>query len=241
MTERFGDYRPRWTNEYVPAMVYAADVVHMGPTRIDLGTPTIADINGVLGNVAADQNGPYTYTPGDGNMETVSGFNGSTGEFTDAPFGRGLTAAGNLAGVTQTLTVKGRDYLGQPLTKSVTMSGTTTVSINVAFKYIDSVTIGLGAASETINVGFSDLLGLPYKTIRVLSEENNGTAVGTVGSFTGPVLIDPATATTGDPRGMFNPTTVLNGNAKIMATILCDTYVNANGNGGLHGIKHYFA
>lgn len=47
---------------------------------------------------------------------------------------------------------------------------------------------------------------------------------------------DPATATTTDPRGFYDPVATLNGSTEIIVGLLGDNAVNASGNGGLHGI-----
>lgn len=51
---------------------------------------------------------------------------------------------------------------------------------------------------------------------------------------------DPATTTTGDPRGTYDPITPPDGSEHVVA-MYCDNAVNASNNGGLHGIRHYFA
>ena len=50
---------------------------------------------------------------------------------------------------------------------------------------------------------------------------------------------DPQTATTGDPRGFYEPITPANGSQEIIVGLLGDNSVNSSGNGGLHGIEHY--
>lgn len=54
-------------------------------------------------------------------------------------------------------------------------------------------------------------------------------------------LTDPATASTGDPRGTYHPNTTLDGIIEVIVGMVGDTDVNAAGNGGLHGIRHYYA
>jgi len=56
-----------------------------------------------------------------------------------------------------------------------------------------------------------------------------------------PDLTDPATAITGDPRGSYESLGVLDGLTEIRVGLVGDSQVNASDNGGLHGIKHYFA
>lgn len=54
-----------------------------------------------------------------------------------------------------------------------------------------------------------------------------------------PDLTDPATALTGEPRGAYDPLVALNGATEIIVGLVGDNAVNAAGNGGLHGLKHF--
>lgn len=56
-----------------------------------------------------------------------------------------------------------------------------------------------------------------------------------------PDLTDPATNVTGEPRGAYDPTVTMNGATEIIVGLVGDPAVNAANNGGLHGIKHFFA
>lgn len=58
--------------------------------------------------------------------------------------------------------------------------------------------------------------------------------------FTLPVLTDPQTLTTGDPRGTYEPILTPDG-SEIIVGLIGDPSYNAAGNGGYHGIKHVIA
>ncbi len=58
--------------------------------------------------------------------------------------------------------------------------------------------------------------------------------------FTLPDLTDPATATTGDPRGTYEALRTLDG-SEIIVSLLGNPSVNTSDNGGLMGIRHYYA
>lgn len=58
--------------------------------------------------------------------------------------------------------------------------------------------------------------------------------------FSLPDLTDPATATTGDPRGSYEPLRTLDG-SEIKVSMIGNNEVNASNNGGLMGIRHYYA
>ena len=56
-----------------------------------------------------------------------------------------------------------------------------------------------------------------------------------------PDLTDPQTAITGEPRGSYEPLMTMDGVAEIRVGMLGDNQVNASGNGGLHGLRHFYA
>lgn len=224
MTQRVASFRNRRYNTYVPSCGYAADVIHGAAYEVDFLTPIAAVATGILNaqSIAAA-------------VDMSTGFGSDTA---DAPFGRNVTVVASGA-ATSNVTVYGKDYLGQPMAESFTLNGATPVVGNKAFKWIDRITAGITAAT-TVNVGFGSKLGLPYRMSMALSESGNGAGVA-VGTFVAGVLTDPQTLTTGDPRGTYTPTTVLNGSNRILATFMPHNLNNANGNGGLHGIAHVAA
>ena len=56
-----------------------------------------------------------------------------------------------------------------------------------------------------------------------------------------PDKTDPATITTSDPRGLYIPNVTMNGAKEIVVYIRADNEANSSDNGGLYGIKHYYA
>jgi hypothetical protein len=56
-----------------------------------------------------------------------------------------------------------------------------------------------------------------------------------------PDLTDPATAVSGDPRGQYIPTAAPDGVKEYIICLRPDGGINANNNGGLHGIRQYNA
>ena len=137
------------------------------------------------------------------------------------PFGRTLVIVASGAG-TSTVLVNGWDYLHQPIAERVTLAGATPVQMKKAFKDFNNIVIDNFTAATTVNIGSGTGLGLPYKALRVGWEVANGLAVA-AGTLTAAVLTDPQTATTGDPRGTYVPTTALNGTNIISAVF---DYVN---------------
>ena len=235
---RNADYLPRNINNYVPRMGMAANIVN-GQGRISFGTPNTTDPDGISTALAADDSGPYTYTPSDFAGSVAAIIDTTTGELLDCPFGRVVTFTGSAAGVTQNVTLNGRDMYGQPITKTLAMTGTTALPIPAAVKYITSVVMAVGASAETFTIGINTSLGLPFKSVRVISEELDGVPQGTLGTLTAPVLTDPATVTTGDPRGTYVPNATMTGSAEVTALFIWDDWVNGSNNGGLMGIQHF--
>lgn len=218
-----GTFFPRRLSEYVPAMQYLADVNVGGDMRISFGAPALAVAAGIISaqSIAAA-----------GSLQASS----LLASQTDAPFGRNLTYVASGA-ATSTVLVDGWDYLGQPMSEQVTLNGATPVVGLKCFKYIRQITWGVTAAT-TINVGPGSNVGLPYKAIKVWTEESNG-APASVGTLIAPVLTDPATVSTGEPRGAYTSTTAFDGSKVITATFAFANDVNAAGNGGFHGIAHF--
>lgn len=220
MVARTASFRNRRYNAYVPAMGYAADIIHGSPYQVDFGTPIAAVAAGIL------------------NAQSIAAAVDTTtflSDTADAPFGRNVTVIASGA-ATSNVTVYGKDYLGQPMAESFTLNGAVSVVGVKAFKWIDRITAGI-TGGTTINVGFGARLGLPYRMAAVDIEVANG-ASAAAGTFTAGSLTDPQTLTTADPRGLYTPTTALNGSNRIFAHFLPYNVLNANGNGGLHGIRH---
>jgi hypothetical protein len=225
MSAKIATMRNRRYNTYVPAAQYANDVTHTAPYKVLFGAPAAAAAANILSaqSIAVATN-------------TIALGVSLLSDTADAPFGRTLTYIASGA-ATSTVTVSGKDYLGQPMVETITLTGAVSVVGLKAFAWIDSIAWGLTAAT-TINVGWGARLGLPYKASNVLAETANGGAA-TLGTLTAAILTDPQTAITGDPRGTYTPNTAFNATNVIEATFLWSNQMNASGNGGLYGIKHF--
>ena len=220
------DHYPFGPQMYVPKL-QGLSAYHDGlDYLVDFGTPYPADTDGIANDLAQGAS-ISTFT-------AVNGF-GADGVI-DGKWGRTVTIVASGAG-TNNVTINGYDYLNQPIQKVVALNGATPVLILVAFKRITSVAVAAGG-SITVDVGFGAGFGLPYKAIKVLEEIVDG-AIGTNGTLTAPVLTDPATNATLDPRGIYTPNMTPDGTKLLQARFLLDSYINSSGNGGLHGIRHY--
>lgn len=153
----------RRMNNYVPAMAYAADVIEGAPVRFSLGAPIVGTAEDILND-----------------QSIVSATSTTTLLKTtlDGTYGRNVTVRKPSGAATGTVTVTGRDYLGQPLkeTISTVASTTTIVQGKKAFKYIDEVSWTAHAGS-TLDLGTGSKLGLPYTVEQPLYAIENGVRI----------------------------------------------------------------
>jgi hypothetical protein len=149
-------------------------------------------------------------------------------------YGRGVQVVLSAAG-TGTVIIRGRDYLGQGMREDIALNGATPVLGKKAFKFIDSITNPVVGA-VTMNVGTTDILGLPFCSDALVQENVNDAVPGAAGTFVAAVKTDPGTGTTGDPRGTYTPAgaNVPNGVRTYRLVLQADKTK-------LHGVKHYFA
>ena len=214
---------PRRLSTYVTEMRYHSDVNFNGITRVSFGSPVVASATALLSLQSIATAGSTTTTL-------------LTSNTLDGTWGRALQYVASGA-ATSTVTVDGWDYLMQPMTETITLNGASIVNGLKAFKYIRQISWG-ATASTTINVGHRNVFGLPYKALKA-EYETSDQALVAAGTLTAPVLTDPQTATTGDPRGTYTPTTTPDGVKVLTAGFHFNNDVNASNNGGLHGIAHF--
>lgn len=230
---RTGKYNPRRLNRYVPQMGYSVDIIHGAPHEVRFGPMAVASATLLL-NATVVTTATFTTILNDGFTDPVNA--NFAEEFPFGPgFGRCLQIVFGAANA-GTVDLRGRDYLGQPMTERLTANGTTPVIGVKAFKFLDSVTCSIGG---TLSIGTTDKLGLPYVMNNVVTEMLDGARVATLGTFVSPVYTDPQTATTVDPRGTYDPNSTLNGTAVLSAVFIPNNIVNAAGNGGLYGMPHF--
>jgi hypothetical protein len=84
-------------------------------------------------------------------------------EFENAmPCARNVTIAAS-AVQTGDAVITGTNMAGDVITETITFDGTNTVEGNKAFKTVTKVDLPVAAGTETVNVGWGNKLGLPYK------------------------------------------------------------------------------
>jgi len=119
---------------------------------------------------------------------------------------RVLSITGNAATAVGNVVITGKDFAGATITETIVSTGAATVNGTKAFASITSIVFpARGADGDTISVGITDDIGLPfllsYNT--VLAIYNNGTATTVAsGSYSATVLCS----------NYINPTAALGGN-----------------------------
>ncbi len=224
MTRNVGDYYPKNINQHVTNMEYAADVMNSGDYLADLGTPPAADANFVLQSTSVS-------------VSTAQTFTSLTNTKLAHKYGAAITlqhTASQVPGVTVTIT--GKDYLGQALTEQVTTVSTTAVIAGAkAFKYVDSVAYAsataafTGAATGT-EIGFAQVLGLPYRSMQIGTAELLDDVADTGGTLVaGLANSTTATSLNADTKGTYSPNTAPNGSRNFKVEVIVDRS-NLHGN-----------
>lgn len=120
---------------------------------------------------------------------------------------------------TQSATVYGRDFYGQPMSELIAFNGVSRVAGQKAFKEITRVAISASMAGNA-SVGFTDVIGLPY---RVASRDyitfNYNATVGLLSAVAVADATSPATTTSNDVRGTITLASAADGVKRLVATI----------------------
>ncbi len=206
-------------NMYVPGAQFSADVGTNGQTRVEFGAPDALDADGILSaqSIAA--------------VADVTSFANTYSDDVMGRYGRNATAVASGA-ATSKIGIYGRDYLGQPVYEQLTLNGATTVQGKKAFASIYKVAIEGATAATTVNVGWGDKLGLPYRTTGLDVSFEDGVSA-TAGTLTNGASADTdQTGTSNDPRGLYVPNTATNGAHTYAAIVSVDL-------DALYGIAHF--
>lgn len=179
--------------------------VPMNPlVQADLGIPAALGANGVINAQAVAGAGAVAL-----NGALVASGVAALG----GTYGRAVSiVSSNVGDTTQTITIRGRDYLGDRVSETIAANGTTTVAGKKAFKYIDSVASSAALAGN-LSVGTTDKLGLPYRCagrFDVLSAYMDTTDEVATVTLAAADTAAPSN-TTGDVRGTVIPATATNG------------------------------
>jgi hypothetical protein len=212
-------------------MAYSADLMVGAPKAFSLGKPATAAASAISANAGA-ANATTTYIL---NFEM------------DSPFGRGIRVDfSGVPGTNAVVRLIGEDYLGQPISRDYTgaAAATTTTPGGVIFwKRITAARMTVVASNAVnIQIGTTVVLGLPYKGNIAWQKEGNPPALTAVvlANRSLPDLTSPATITSNDPRGGLTTTLAPDGLREFIIGFEGDPFVDAAGNGGLHGIRQFF-
>lgn len=216
-------------------------------TKVDLGTPAVAVADAMIKAATSTElpnNTTITYSAGDGvaspldsaSLPTTTTISTADGTVTVWPLThpRNITCAATHSSslVAMTITITGYDRYRQKQVKTLTISATGTSktgATTATFAYIKSIAITSAgnATTNTLNVGFGDVLGLPYfleekmDLIQVSFDDAGDTGTTTVVAG---VTTTPS-ATSGDVRGTIDIDATLNGAKKLKVIMhISDTY-----------------
>ena len=158
---------------------------------------------------------------------TQTTVNGQTRFVMDVPRNLRFTSAGNDTGIT--FTVSGFDVYGTPMTETITGANAAIASGLKAFFSVVTITAS-GASAGTVSIGTGDVFGLPYfvrDAGMVIKSGWDNTLLQNAGTFTGAASAVPS-ATTGDVRGTFLPTSASNGTRRLVLTFFIENSDVAN-------------
>lgn len=188
-----GTFFPDRVNQWFAGAKYSSDVDNGGAGKINLGPALVAaDPNGILNAKAIVTAQDWSPTS----------FETTYSDEVMGRFGRNVNVDGSAAS-TAVITIYGYDYLGQPMRENITMNGTTSVEGKKAFARVTRITTTTDADSN-LDVGWGDVLGLPYKLVDVYTELVDGLEPASAGTFVAGINT-VQTATSADPRGTYTP------------------------------------
>lgn len=197
MVRRNPTYFPQRVNLRVPNMAYTGGIEGNDIITAEFGAPAAAG-NAILlsaQSIAAA-----------GNTSTFASYTASEAQM--GKWGRGVRAVASGAS-TATVTITGRDYLGQRMVETLTLNGITPVLGVKAFRYIDNIA-WTATAGTTMDVGITNLFGLPNKLKAAVNEIKNGAVTANAGTFVaGLANATAATGTNADVRGTYLPSIVV--------------------------------
>jgi len=225
MTRRVASFYPQRVNLWFDKAVIGGFGADGSPdiAVMDLGAPATRDVDGLL--VAQDMTTAGTTST------FAAAYLGTEAQM--GKYGRNIVVDASGAS-TALVRVQGRDYLGQPMTETLTLNGTAAVQGIKAFRFVD--VIGWNAeAGVNLTVGWDNSLGVPYRCLEMISEIKNNTVAANAGALTaGLAVTSTAGATNADPRGLYTPSTALpNGSTTFVIRCVVDKSY-------LLGVQHYF-
>lgn len=211
----YASYYPRGINMFVATAEYAIDADMDNKIEVlELGAPVALSTAGILASVLMVASAAVTVTAFSATTGTATGmgFNGMVPNLSTATpsgWGRGLSFLNSVTS-DRLITVTGYDYLGQKTVETLTFSTTTVQNSKKAFAWLESIVFAASSDTSTVNVGWTNLFGIPYTGDSMVAEIKNGATAANAGTFVaGLVSTTVANATSADSRGTYLPATVL--------------------------------
>lgn len=145
----------------------------------------------------------------------------------DVPRNIRITSAGDDTG--DTFTVTGNDVYGVPMVETITGANAGVAAGLKAFYSVTTI-VASGASAGNVSVGTGDVLGLPYfvrNAGAIIRAGWDNTLAENAGTFAGAVSTTPS-ATTGDVRGTFVPSSATDGSKRLYLGFLIENTDVAN-------------
>ncbi len=185
----------------LPTNAQGVSVAELKAAYLDFGKPAAADADGILAAAVA----AATAVELDED-DWVTAFDGEL----DVPRQVAVIASNGAASIEKddTVTIYGTNYAGEPISEVLTFEAEqATAEVTAqAFKTVIKVIIGESAVGVKFNVGWTDVLGLPFKlaaTEKMALEYGAGALQTTPGTFT----VDASVL----GKNTYDPNTSLNG------------------------------
>ncbi|MCB0247457.1 MAG: hypothetical protein KDI07_02685 [Anaerolineae bacterium] len=221
-------------------------------TRVSLGSPIALDADGLIVGATSTElpnNGTITYTTAEDGASpidttptpsTITTSTGATASVWALDVPRNITATSTSAVADTVFTITGYDYWKVKVVEQFTIAAAASAGAGKkAFAYIESIAIYSAGdiTTDTVTVGWGDVLGLPYKltakadAVRVFFNDVLDDSATVVKAD----ATDPATATTGDVRGTVDTNSASDGSAVVVWMHVQDTSTPE----GLRGVAQY--
>lgn len=185
----------------LPTNAQGVSVAELKAAYLDFGKPVAADADGILAAAAA----AATAVELDED-DWVEAFDGEL----DVPRQVAVIASEGASSIAKddTVTIYGTNYAGEPISEVLKFAAqqSTAKATTQAFKTVTKVIIGESAVGVKFNVGWTDVLGLPFKlaaTEKMALEYGAGALKTTAGTFT----VDASVL----GKNTYAPNTTLNG------------------------------
>ena len=190
----------------------------MGRVYIFDAVPLVLQVAGLAASQNPGSGASFTLAAGTG-VTTSTDLNGTVRYILDVPRSVTIKATGANTAIYK---ITGYDQYGQLMSQTLAAPSTSTVTSTKMFKSVISVTnTNAAAGTNGIEVGYSDLIGLPVRAISrdyVVGSNFNATAVA-LSAYTVADVTSPATVSTTDVRGYITLPSAADGTKRLVVSI----------------------